>query len=772
MDAIMSRKKWIGLIFLKMLLFSGWANAQNYIFAQLNGAPINTNGWNLQGSAAIGNIKFNNNSELIVCPARNSTSGAVFYNQPINLSICNKWKAAFEFRMFDGSGADGIAFCFLEVPPVGFVSGAGLGIPANANGLKICFDTYNNCITPSNASVPKVEIRWGVGYNECWSQPTLENTSGAISYIRSTDYNQALIEYDNGNITVSVNGNVLLTGNQTFTFTGYLGFTASTGGSTDNHSIRNVVIYTDMPPSYAGGVNGLAGGCPNQVIQLGTTPNAAYQYSWLPATGISNAAISNPSLQLINNTDTIQTIQYKVQTAFKTNPGCYSSDSVTIQVKPNPIIQFKRPAICLLDALATFTDSSYSRDPASLPFTYQWNFGDPAATLGNPNQSNLQNPTHSYSAASVYQVSSKVTSASGCSDSLILPFTVNGAIPKADLQITSSRNFCNNEPITIIDKSTVNFGNTTRINIYWDEQLDPTGVETDIQPAFNKKYPHFYPYFNDTAGRNVTLRYEVYSGISCKNTIIRTFSLVAYPKVVFSELPDLCSNSLPYQIIEAGEITGIRGTGIFSGSGVQSFGLFTPFTATKIPVQYLYETYKGCKDSATQIITVHGAPSVNAGSDLRVAEGRTIRIPAQVNGNGSRVQWIPAIYLNNDTILNPDCTPLKDITYLLVATDSNSCSAVDTLNIKVLLKPIAPNAFSPNGDGINDTWQILYLNDFPNCRVEIFTRAGLLIFQSNGYGTPWDGNYKGNPLPIGTYYYIIQPGNGIETVKGSVTLLR
>ncbi|MBU3744033.1 MAG: gliding motility-associated C-terminal domain-containing protein [Sediminibacterium sp.] len=338
--------------------------------------------------------------------------------------------------------------------------------------------------------------------------------------------------------------------------------------------------------------------------------------------------------------------------------------------------------------------------------------------------------------------------------------------------ISSTRNFCNNEPITIIDKSTVNFGNTTRVDIFWDEQLDPTGVQTDNQPAFNKTYLHTYPHFTDTAGRNVILRYEVYSGISCKNTITRTFSLVANPTVVFTSIPEFCSNFPPYQIIEAGEITGITGVGTFFGTGVQSSGLFTPFTAAQIPVQYLYETYRGCRDSATQIIIVHGAPIVNAGADLRVPEGKNITIAAQANGNGIHLQWIPSLYLNNDTLLQPVCTPLKDISYQLIVTDTNSCAAVDTVNIKVLLKPIAPNAFSPNGDGIHDTWQILYLNDYPNCRVEIFTRAGQLIFQSYGYGTPWDGNYKGNPLPIGTYYYVIQPGNGTETVTGSVTLLR
>jgi hypothetical protein len=47
-----------------------------------------------------------------------------------------------------------------------------------------------------------------------------------------------------------------------------------------------------------------------------------------------------------------------------------------------------------------------------------------------------------------------------------------------------------------------------------------------------------------------------------------------------------------------------------------------------------------------------------------------------------------------------------------------------------------------------------------------------LVFQSVGYGTPWDGTWKGQPLPIGTYYYIIQPGLGLEVIKGSVSLIR
>ena len=153
-------------------------------------------------------------------------------------------------------------------------------------------------------------------------------------------------------------------------------------------------------------------------------------------------------------------------------------------------------------------------------------------------------------------------------------------------------------------------------------------------------------------------------------------------------------------------------------------------------------------------------------------EGKTVRINANAIGNDLQFQWSPTLYLQSDTALQPLCTPYQDITYTLLATDTNECNASDTLYIKVLLKPIAPNAFSPNGDGIHDTWQIQYLNDYPNSRVLIYTRAGQLIYQSIGYTKPWDGTYKGLPLPIGTYYYIIQAGNGSEVIKGSITLLR
>ena len=83
-----------------------------------------------------------------------------------------------------------------------------------------------------------------------------------------------------------------------------------------------------------------------------------------------------------------------------------------------------------------------------------------------------------------------------------------------------------------------------------------------------------------------------------------------------------------------------------------------------------------------------------------------------------------------------------------------------------------PNTFTPNADGVNDVWNIKYLESYPGCTVDIFNRFGMKVFSTIGYTTQWDGKLNGADLPVGTYYYIINPLNGRKAVKGSITLIR
>jgi gliding motility-associated-like protein len=83
-----------------------------------------------------------------------------------------------------------------------------------------------------------------------------------------------------------------------------------------------------------------------------------------------------------------------------------------------------------------------------------------------------------------------------------------------------------------------------------------------------------------------------------------------------------------------------------------------------------------------------------------------------------------------------------------------------------------PNAFTPNGDGINDTWDVKNLNLYASCTVEIINRYGNKIFQSIGYAAAWDGRYNSADLPVGIYYYIIRLRNGAKPITGYVAIIR
>ncbi len=171
--------------------------------------------------------------------------------------------------------------------------------------------------------------------------------------------------------------------------------------------------------------------------------------------------------------------------------------------------------------------------------------------------------------------------------------------------------------------------------------------------------------------------------------------------------------------------------------------------------------------------SVYPYPHVNAGLDKNVLEGGSVQLDATAYAREPQYTWSPADYLTDSKILNPRVmNPKTDMTYRLTVTGKGGCQLSDDVFVKLLRFPVIPNTFSPNGDGINDTWRIDYLNTYPDNRVQIFTRAGKLVFESRGYNTPWDGTLKGKPLPFDTYYYIIEPGNGRDPITGYITILK
>jgi len=98
------------------------------------------------------------------------------------------------------------------------------------------------------------------------------------------------------------------------------------------------------------------------------------------------------------------------------------------------------------------------------------------------------------------------------------------------------------------------------------------------------------------------------------------------------------------------------------------------------------------------------------------------------------------------------------------------------IKFNIVVEPTPPvvirNTFTPNGDGVNDTWDIQYIEAYPKCKVQIFNRYGIRLFYSIGYPKPWDGNYNGRKVPDGTYYYVIDLAEGFKPLSGYITVVR
>ncbi len=485
----------------------------------------------------------------------------------------------------------------------------------------------------------------------------------------------------------------------------------------------------------------------------------------------TNAVMNNPA-PFIHNYPTAGT--YNVTLQVETNKGCIStvlSRLVTIHVLPEA--GFISPEICLTDPFAPFIDTS--KISAGNISAWLWNFGDPNASAGNPNTSSLQNPTHRYSVIGTYTATLIVISNQGCTDTIAQTFTVNGSVPLANFTVQNANVLCSNQDVIIADASTVDFGSIVKIEIYWDWLNDPTIKTVDDYPAPGKLYSHKYPEFGAPPTMTYTIRMISYSGITCLNVITKTITVLATPSVRFDPIPDICSNAPAFQLTQAGITNNLPGSGVFAGNGVSSSGIFTPSVAGAgtHTLRYTYTGTNGCSNFLEQTITVDPTPVANAGPDKTVLEGGVVQLtPALTSGIPVTYLWSPSTGLNSINIPDPLASPTDDITYTLRVTSDQGCTSTDQVFVKVLKKPQIPNIFSPNGDGIHDKWVIAFLETYPGCTVEIYNRYGQRIYYSLGYSEPWDGTVNGKPVPVGTYYYIVDPKNGRQKQAGYVDVIR
>jgi gliding motility-associated-like protein len=469
--------------------------------------------------------------------------------------------------------------------------------------------------------------------------------------------------------------------------------------------------------------------------------------------------------------NTIKT--YNVSLTVESSTGCKSAVAVTKPVKVNylPRPDFGTPEVCLNDPIAQFSDSSKIDDGSEAQFTYLWNFD----LQGNPGATGVgKKPTYTYNVAKNYQVKLTVTSKDGCAKDTTKTFTVNGAIPKAGFSVSNSNSLCSNTDVSIADASTVDFGKVVKVEIYWDYRNNPLAKTTDDEPASGKSYTYNYPDFALPRTKSFEVRYVAYSGINCLNETSQVITVNATPEIQFDPLQAVCEEIPSFQITEAKEISGFTGVATYSGPGMSASGIFNPRNAKPglHTIKYAFVAGNGCRAEAEEKIRVYPTPVLDAGPDRYLLEGGSAILQPIVTGNGLTYLWTPPINLDNPLIRNPKITAVADTRYVLAVTSADGCVAVDSILVKILKSLVVPNAFTPNGDGINDTWVIEYLESYPGATVQVYNRYGQLVFNSSGYPKPWNGTVNGNALPVGTYYWIINPKNGRAQINGSVTIIR
>jgi gliding motility-associated-like protein len=194
----------------------------------------------------------------------------------------------------------------------------------------------------------------------------------------------------------------------------------------------------------------------------------------------------------------------------------------------------------------------------------------------------------------------------------------------------------------------------------------------------------------------------------------------------------------------------------------------------------------GCSVDTFIDVPTREAISITLAPNQEIRLGESLQLFPVISGPFPIVgyQWSPEEGLSCNDCPNPEVTPGGNTTYTLIVTDANGCTAAAVTNVRTNAQRdiYIPNVFSPNGDEINDVFQVFSgpgvdrLNSF-----QIFDRWGVLMWEgrnllSSGEGSPgWNGRRNGQSAPAGVYAYKIEIlfiDGRIITYRGDVTLVR
>ncbi len=488
-------------------------------------------------------------------------------------------------------------------------------------------------------------------------------------------------------------------------------------------------------------------------------------YSCLDApSAITTTGVFNP----LTAGEGLHTIKYTWTSTF----NCTTTITKTVRVLIAPVVNtFTTVGNRCEQNQIVFSNTSTALAGTVVKWVYTWGDGTNADTVLNGN-----NFTHTYATSNItigYTATLMLITSDGCK-SLPKPLQVFvNPIPIPDFTYTDT---------TCLPQAKVIFKNTTPNITDWAYQWNLDFPSTI--PADQSSLVTNVPYTYTTLAPQHSVKLVATSGLTgCTNSIIKPVVSI-HPAPVASfyfDKASICVNQQvgvidgPSDFKDGAPKTWVWDYGDNTIGNGQTQSQHTYTTAQTFNVKLTVTNSFGCVDDSTRPFVVYPYPVIDAGRDTVILQGGQTVLTASATGNDLSYLWtgnISPLNLSSTIVLNPTASPEEDIRYTLEVKARGGCKSTDTVHIKVLKYPEIPNTFTPNNDGIHDTWVIKYLDSYPDCFVQVFTRTGQLVFESKGYKKPWDGNKGVKSLPFDTYYYIVEPGSGRRPLTGYVTIVK
>lgn len=271
---------------------------------------------------------------------------------------------------------------------------------------------------------------------------------------------------------------------------------------------------------------------------------------------------------------------------------------------------------------------------------------------------------------------------------------------------------------------------------------------------------------------------------SCKGAEVK-FEVTVNPSPTISLTSDV--KTLNQEVCPGFEITPITFavmnsssvsiTGLPDGfSGEMTTGIYTIRGKSFNPGVYKYQITSGvnnCNATAEGVITVNPLPiaAITSSGGNNISKGDVIILTSTVSDS---YVWTGPDIISGFTSQSVSIRPRETATYNLQITSNTGCMAVSSITIQVKedLKLIPNNVITPNGNGKNDVWIIQNIDYYPNNKVQVFDRAGRIVFSTSNYKNDWDATYNGIPLAQAAYFYVIDMGKGYGLIRGTVNVIR